>query len=62
MEGLIKTQSQQAYDDIEKGLPQIKNALKQEKPDVDQTTALANGVMEKYNGVVTDITKQARSH
>lgn len=62
VEGLIKTQSQQAYDDIEKGLPQIKNALKQEKPDVDQTTALANGVMEKYNGVVTDITKQARSH
>jgi len=62
VEGLIKTQSQQAYDDIEKGLPQIKSALMPDKPDVDPTVALINGLMEKYNGVVTDVTKEARSH
>lgn len=58
---LIKMCSQQAYDDIEKGLPQVKSALMAEKPDVDHTVALVNGVMEKYNGVVTDLTKDARS-
>jgi hypothetical protein len=60
--GLIKMRSQQAYDDIEKGLPEIKTALTPKKPDVDHTVALVNGVMEKYNNVVTDVTKEARSH
>lgn len=59
--GLIKMRSQQAYDDIEKGLPEIKTALAPEKPDVDHTVGLVNGVMEKYNSVVTDVTKEARS-
>jgi tetratricopeptide (TPR) repeat protein len=59
--GLIKMRSQQAYDDIEKALPDIKTALMAEKPDVDHTVSLVNGVMEKYNGVVTDTTKEARS-
>jgi tetratricopeptide (TPR) repeat protein len=58
--GLIKMHSQQAYDDIEKGLPDVKSALA-EKPDVDHAVALVNGVMEKYNTVVTDVTKEARS-
>jgi hypothetical protein len=53
--------SQQSYDDIEKGVAQIKTALKPEKPDVDQTVGLVNGVMDKYNAVVTDVTKDARS-
>jgi len=59
--GLIKMRSQQAYDDIEKGLPDVKTALMAEKPDVDHTAALVSGVMEKYNAVVTDVTKDARS-
>jgi hypothetical protein len=61
VDGLIKMRSQQSYDDIEKGVAQIKTALKPEKPDVDQTVGLVNGVMDKYNAVVTDITKDARS-
>jgi tetratricopeptide (TPR) repeat protein len=59
--GLIKTHSQQAYDDIEKALPDVKTALTAEKPEVEHTVALVNGVMEKYNSVVTDVTKEARS-
>ena len=62
VEGLIKMRSQQSSDDIEKGVADIKTALKTEKPDVNQTVALVNGVMDKYNAVVTDITKDARSH
>lgn len=62
VEGLIKMRSQQSSDDIEKGVADIKTAFKTEKPDVNQTVALVNGVMDKYNAVVTDITKDARSH
>jgi high-affinity iron transporter len=62
VEGLIKMRSPQSYDDIEKGVAQIKTALKAAKPDAEQTVGLVNGVMDKYNAVVTDVTKDARSH
>jgi len=58
---LINKRSQQAYHDIEKGLPGKKSALMAEKPDVDHTVALVNDMMEKYNAVVTDVTKEAGS-
>lgn len=61
VEGLVKTRSQGAYDDIEKGTMQIKGALKPDKPDVDQALGLVNGVLDKYNAVVADVTKDARS-
>jgi tetratricopeptide (TPR) repeat protein len=60
VEGLIKMRSQQAWDDIEKGTTQVKAALMPDKPNVDQTVALVSGVMDKYNAVVTDVTKEAR--
>jgi hypothetical protein len=41
---------------------QIEQALMPAKPDVDQVTALVKGVMDKYNAVVADVTKDARGH
>ena len=61
VEGLIKARSQETYDNIEKGLPQLKSALIPDKPDVDQAVGLVNGVMDKYNAVVAEVTKDARS-
>lgn len=61
VDGLIKARSQETYDNIEKGLPQLKSALMPDKPDVDQAVGLVNGVMDKYNMVVTEVTKDARS-
>jgi hypothetical protein len=40
---------------------QVENALKTEKPDVDQVTILVKTIMDKYNAVVADITKDARA-
>jgi tetratricopeptide (TPR) repeat protein len=61
VEGLIKARSAEADNEIKKGTSQIKSALMADKPEVDQTASLVNGVMEKYNGVVADVTKDARS-
>jgi len=41
---------------------QINQALMADKPDVDQLNALVKGVTDKYNIVVTDVTKDARGH
>jgi high-affinity iron transporter len=61
VEGLIKTRSQDSDNDIVKGMAQIKSALMAEKPDVDQSTASVKVVMDKYNAVVADVTKDARA-
>ena len=60
IEDLIKARSVEAYVEIEKGMIQIERMLMPDKPDIDQATALVNGVMDKYNAVVADITKDAR--
>jgi len=59
IEDLIKARSQDAYTAIEKDMIQIEKALMPEKPDVDSTTALVKDIMDKYNAVVSDITKEA---
>lgn len=61
VEGLIKARSQDADDAVQKGMIQIDNALKPDKRDIDHAVGLVNGVMDKYNAVVTDVTKDARS-
>ena len=60
IEDLIKARSPEAYTDIEKGMIQIERALMPDKPDPDQVTALVKGVMDKYNAIVAEITKEAR--
>ncbi|MGD0907061.1 MAG: hypothetical protein ABSA96_05740 [Candidatus Acidiferrales bacterium] len=62
IEDLIKARSADSYTEIEKAMIQIESALKPDKPDVDQVTTLVKGVMDKYNAVVGDITKDARAH
>jgi hypothetical protein len=61
IEDLIKARSADSYTAIEKDMIQIEQALMPDKPDVDQTTALVKDVMDKYNAVVADITKDART-
>jgi hypothetical protein len=61
IEDLIKARSADSYTEIEKNMIQIEDALKPAKPDVDQVTVMVKGVMDKYNAVVADITKDARA-
>jgi hypothetical protein len=61
IEGLVRDRSREAYDAIEKGMIQIERALMPAAPNVDEVMNLVNGVMEHYNAVVAQITKEARS-
>jgi len=61
IEDMVKARSADDYVAIEKGMIEIEKALMPEKPDVDQATALVNGVMAKYNNTVTELIKEARS-
>ena len=61
IEDLIKARNADSYTIIEKDMIQIERALMPEKPDVDQTSNLVKEVMDKYNAVVADITKDARA-
>jgi tetratricopeptide (TPR) repeat protein len=61
IEDLIKARSREAYDAIEKGMIQVERALMPNKPNVDEANALVTGVMDKYNAVVAEITRDARA-
>jgi hypothetical protein len=58
---LIKARSADTYAAIEQGVNEIDRALKAPMPDVPQATMRVSDVMQKYNGVVNDVTKDARS-
>jgi hypothetical protein len=60
VDGLLRAPSAEAADAVAKGTTDLMSALKSDKPDVAQATSLADGIMGKYNGVVTEITKEAR--
>ncbi len=60
IEDLVKIRSREAYDAIEDGTDKIGQALKPASPDINQVTALVSGVMDKYNAVVTQVTREAR--
>jgi hypothetical protein len=61
VENLIKSRSQDAYNGVTKDMAQIKSALAADKPDADPTGALVKDLTDKYNTVVTDVTKDARA-
>jgi hypothetical protein len=61
VDGLLRARSAEAADAVAKGTADLLTTLKADKPDVTQATSLAQNVMTKYNGVVTEITKDARS-
>ena len=58
--GLVKAKSEDAFTAVDKGLADLDAALKPATPDVTQATALASGIIQKYNAVVNDVTKEAR--
>ncbi len=61
IEDLIKARSSDAYVAIEAGMIQIEKALMPDQPDVAQATTLVNDVLARYNAVLAEITKDARS-
>jgi hypothetical protein len=62
IEDFVRAQSLDAYVAIEGGMVQIEQVLfMSDQPDVAAVTGLVGGVMTQYNGVVTEVQKQARS-
>ncbi|HVH26640.1 MAG TPA: hypothetical protein VM818_07775 [Vicinamibacterales bacterium] len=61
IEDLVKERSSDSYVAIESGMIQIEKALMPAPPDVDSVLGLVSGVMDKYNAIVAQITKEARS-
>jgi hypothetical protein len=61
IEDFVRSRSLDAYVEIEKGMVHIEQALMPDKPDVAEVTALVNAVMAQYNGVVTEVMKEARA-
>jgi hypothetical protein len=60
VEDLVKIRSREAYDAIEDGTFKIAQALGAASPDVNQVSTLVSAVMDKYNTVVTQVTREAR--
>jgi len=61
IEDFVRAQSLDAYVAIERGMLQIEDALKPEKPDTAQVMALVTAVMNQYNAVVAEVQRQARN-
>jgi hypothetical protein len=61
IEDLVKARSREAYDGIEKGMIDIERALMENTPDVQRVTTLVASVLDSYNGVVAQVTREARS-
>ena len=61
IEDLIKVRSDDAYVTIEKGMIEIENALMPDKPDIAKVSGLVNDVMARYNAVLGEIAREARS-
>ena len=61
IEDLVKARSSDAYTAIERGMIQIERALMPVKPDLNQVTSLVSGVMDQYNAIVAQVTREARS-
>jgi septation ring formation regulator EzrA len=60
IEDLVKVRSREAYDTIEQQTDRVAGALKQTMPDVDRVTSLVSGIMDEYNKIVTQVTREAR--
>ena len=61
VDGLIRVRSAETADALAKGTAELTAALKADKPDTAQASSLADGMMTKYNAVVTEMIKEARS-
>ena len=61
IEDLVKQRSMEAYVAIESGMVDVEKALMPAQPNVDNVVTLVAAIMDKYNQVVAQITKEARS-
>ena len=61
IEDLIKERSMEAYVAIESGMIEVEKALMAPQPNVDSVITGVAGIMDKYNQIVAQITKEARS-
>jgi hypothetical protein len=60
IEDLIKERSTDAYVAIESGMIEVEKALMPAQPNVDNLITLVAGIMDRYNQIVAQITKEAR--
>ena len=60
IEDLVKDRNVRAYNTIEEGMTNIGLALKPAMPDVAKVQTLVSGVMDEYNKIVAQVTKEAR--
>jgi hypothetical protein len=61
IEDLVSERSRDAYVAIESGMIQIEKALMPAQPDVDQLITLVSGVTDRYNAVLAQVVKDART-
>ena len=61
IEDLVKERDVRAYNSIEDGMTNIGLALKPATPDAARVTTLVSGVMDEYNKIVAEVTKEARA-
>ena len=61
IEDLVKERSMEAYVAIESGMIDVEKALTPAAPNVDSVVTLVAAIMDKYNQIVAQITKEARS-
>lgn len=62
IEDLVKERDNVAYVTIEDSMTRAGRALKPAMPDVNTVTVLVSGIMDEYNKIVAQVTKEARSH
>jgi hypothetical protein len=60
IEDLVRERSRDAYVAIESGMIQIEQALAAPAPSADAVIALVAGVMDQYNMIVAQVTREAR--
>ena len=61
IEDLVKERSMEAYVAIESGMIDVEKALMPAQPNVDTVITLVAGIMDRYNQIVAQVTKEARS-
>jgi septation ring formation regulator EzrA len=61
IEDLVKDRDARAYNTIEDGMTSIGLALKAATPDTTKVSTLVSGVMDEYNKIVAEVTKEARA-
>lgn len=60
IEDLVRERSRESYVAIESGMIQIEQALAASAPSPDTVIPLVSGVMDRYNAIVAQVTREAR--